>query len=80
MEEVPELENVPGGMAEVSDKPETFSKVRRKRKRSKVTDMDAEEGGLGGEDSVAAATAKRPAFPPVDASTIVVSTKSITCV
>ena len=77
MEEVPELETVPGGMAEASDKPETFSEVRRKRKRSKVVDMDAEEGavaGLGGEDSVVAATAKRPAFPPVDASTIVVST------
>ena len=78
METVPELENE---MEETSASPESFSEVRKKRKRSKVLDMDTGEGDtveLGDEDKMTAA--KRPAFPPVDASTIVVSTQCLVCI
>lgn len=78
MEDVPELEKVRGELDEVSRKPEAFSEVRRKRKRSKVTDMDTEDGGgeaehvSGDNQALTEAPAKRPVFPPVDASTTVV--------
>lgn len=75
--DIPELENVGEPVSETGAKPEPFSEVRKKRKRSKVADMDTEEGGVvgaeEGDEAMTEAPAKRPNFPPVDASTIVVS-------
>lgn len=53
---------------EESSKSENFKEVRQKRKRKKVAEMEAstEEG------------AKRPNFPPVDASTILVRSTLVT--
>ena len=70
MEDISELESVREERSEPLTKPETFSEVRKKRKRSKVTDMDTEDAG---EEMTSEAPAKRPVFPPVDASTLVVS-------
>ena len=70
MDDVPELESVTEEASEMSAKPEPFSEVRKKRKRSKLTDMDIDAGV---EEAMSEAPAKRPVFPPVDASTIVVS-------
>ena len=73
MEDISELESVREDKSEPSTKPETFSEVRKKRKRSKVTDMDTEDGAVAAEEMTTEAPAKRPVFPPVDASTLVVS-------
>ena len=74
MEDIPELATVRNEASETSAKPELFSEVRKKRKRSKLADMDTDEGtGAGVEEAMSEAPAKRPVFPPVDASTIVVS-------
>ena len=77
IQDVPELENVRDEASKVSKKPESFSEVRRKRKRPKVSDMDTEDDEPPtqdtGEERLKGAPAKRPLFPPVDASTTVVS-------
>lgn len=73
MEDVPKLESVRGETMEPPEKSEAFSEVRKKRKRSKVADMDTEDGAVAEETVMAEAPAKRPMFPPVDASTVVVS-------
>lgn len=77
IQDMPELESVRDEAGKVSKKPESFSEVRRKRKRPKVSDMDTEDGGPAtqdtGEERLKEAPAKRPLFPPVDASTTVVS-------
>lgn len=75
MEAISEPESVREEKSEPSMKPETFSEVRKKRKRSKVTDMDteADDGSTAEEEMAAEVPAKRPVFPPVDASTLVVS-------
>ena len=76
LQDIPVLESVEDEASEVSKKPESFSEVRRKRKRPKVSDMDTEDDGPAtqdtGEERLKEAPAKRPVFPPVDASTIVV--------
>lgn len=73
MEDISELESVREENSEPSTKLETFSEVRKKRKRSKVTDMDTEDGAAAEEEMTTEVPAKRPMFPPVDASTLVVS-------
>ena len=55
------------GPEDASIAEESFSKVTRKRKRAKETDMDTSEGAAGGDSAV-----KRPAFPPVNVSTSLV--------
>lgn len=79
MEDLPELEETRTTgekVKETSEKQESFSEVRRKRKRrTKVTDMDTEgaESESKEEDVTMKETpAKRPSFPPVDASTTLV--------
>lgn len=79
IQDIPVLESAGDETSKVSEKPELFSEVRRKRKRQKVSDMDTEDDGPATQDTGEAeerlkeAPAKRPVFPPVDASTIVVS-------
>lgn len=76
-EDMPGLEDARDEARRVSKKPESFSEVRRKRKRPKVSDMDTEDDGAAaqgtGEEGLKEAPTKRPLFPPVDASTTVVS-------
>lgn len=65
MEDVPELVDD----QEVPQKDEkTFSEVRRKRKRDKESEMEVTET-----DGTGLTPVKRPSFPPVDASTTLVS-------
>lgn len=49
-----------------------FSKVKRKRKR-RVREMEVEGPEAEGDQEERATAAKRPSFPPVDASTTLVS-------
>lgn len=49
-----------------------FSKVRRRRKR-KVREMEVESPEAEGGQEECVTAAKRPSFPPVDASTTLVS-------
>lgn len=76
-EDMPGLEDARDEARRVSKKPESFSEVRRKRKRPKVSDMDTEDDGPAAqgteEEGLKEAPTKRPLFPPVDASTTVVS-------
>ena len=72
MEDMPELEGLRDEASDVSKKPESFSEVRKRRKRSKVSDMETEDDGPVTEETLKEAPAKRPVFPPVDATTIVV--------
>lgn len=57
---------------EGDDGEKTFSEVRRKRKREKGLEMDVTEA-----NEVGIAPVKRPSFPPVAASTTLVSTGSL---
>ena len=76
MDELPELEGTRTTMEkidETSEKQETFSEVRRKRKRrGRVTDMDTGGAQSESKDDDVETPAKRPSFPPVDASTTLV--------
>lgn len=63
-----ELVETPGelkGSEKATGTGESFSEVKRKRKRGRETDMDTSEGAGPG--------VKRPAFPPVNVSTSLVS-------
>ena len=75
---MPELESVRDEVSKASKEPESFSEVRRKRKRPKVSEMETEDDDGpaakdAGEERLKEAPAKKPLFPPVDASTTVVS-------
>lgn len=76
-EDMPGLEGASDEVRRVSKKPQSFSEVRRKRKRPKVSDMDTEDDGTAaqgtGEEGLKEVPTKRPLFPPNDASTTVVS-------
>ena len=77
IQDMPELESVRHEASKASKEPESFSEVRRKRKRPKVSEMETEDDGPAakdaGEERLKEAPAKKPLFPPVDASTTVVS-------
>ena len=77
VQDMPELESERDEANKVSKEPESFSEVRRKRKRQKVSEMETEDDGPSakdaGEERLKESQAKRPLFPPVDASTTVVS-------
>ena len=51
------------------DSEDSFSEVRRKRKREKESGMETSEALVAGEEVL---PAKRPVFPPVDASSTLV--------
>ena len=69
-----EIESLKDKGSESPRGPDTFSEIRKRRKRPKVTDMDTEdvEGESVALTEEREAPAKRPLFPPVDASTVVV--------
>lgn len=70
MEEVPALEGGHECQNKAEDREDDFSEVRRKRKRkSRATEMEAEDVSM---ESVP----KRPSFPPVDASTLLVCSEA----
>ena len=70
MDEVPALEGERECQNKSGDREEDFSEVRRKRKRkSRATEMEVEDASL---ESVP----KRPSFPPVDASTLLVCSQT----
>lgn len=70
MEEVPALVGEQECQNKTGDREEDFSEVRRKRKRkSRATEMEAEDASM---ESVP----KRPNFPPVDASTLLVCSQA----
>ena len=70
MDEVPALEGERECQNKTGDREEDFSEVRRKRKRkSRATEMEVEDASL---ESVP----KRPSFPPVDASTLLVCSQT----
>lgn len=67
MDAVPELVDDKKTPKEGGGDDKTFSEVRRKRKRDKESEMEVSEGS----DSLT--PVKRPFFPPVDASSTLVS-------
>ena len=70
MDEVPALEGERECQNKTGDREDDFSEVRRKRKRkSRATEMEVEDASL---ESVP----KRPSFPPVDASTLLVCSQT----
>lgn len=60
-----------GASEKAADTSGSFSEVRRKKKRARGADMDTSEGATGGEQE--GSSVKRPAFPPVNVSTSLVS-------
>jgi len=61
-----EMEDSPPGQQKPSEEEKEFSEVRAKRKRkTRATQMDVEDTSLE-------SAPKRPNFPPVDASTMLV--------
>ena len=79
--ELPQLEDEgmaekeDGAVGEVEEGSTEFSKVRRKRKR-RARDMEVESSATGDDremEEERGTAVKRPSFPPVDASTTLVS-------
>ena len=66
MEDIPELNDDPKVSKDVEED-RNFTDVRRKRKREKETEMDVSEG------TDTHTPSKKPFFPPVDASSVLVS-------